>query len=363
MELLIGHTGAPTAVLNRSVAGFIEEASDCRIRAFRDGPDGLLSGDWMPVEVSTLPDESRPGSHLGGGRRSTTEADITKMVDRIESAGINALVLIGGNGTMALLHAIEAAAHRRGLALSCVGIPKTIDNDLLGTDPAPGYASAASFVARTVADSARDHAAMRSIEPVRIIETMGRSTGWLTLAGSFAFDSEFRAHMVWLPEQQWDPEAFLRHVDSCLSRHDRALVVVSEGVAPDLTEDPIQDSNHATLLRGGVARTLAALVSAALDVPARGEVLGTIQRSASWAVSRFDAEVARESGRRAAALVRAGTSGVMADASGQPHPLGVVAGAVRSVPTRWRTPDPEDLSDFHAWLRPLISPLVHLNEE
>jgi len=370
MRLVIGQTGAPTAVVNRSVAGFVDQASAAEVLLARGGPDALVRAALDPLPPGGLPADEveRGGSWLGGGRRGMTPEDVDAVVTGLAEREVDGLCLVGGNGTMALLDAVARRAAARGMPLRTVGVPKTIDNDLDGVDHAPGYASAARYVSTTVQDIARDHRAMASIEPVRIVETMGRATGWLALAATLPVpgDDEHVVHRVHLPELGFAVEEFLADVAGLVERRGRALVVVSEGVAAELTALPIHAANHATLLVGGVARRLAELVTTELGLPARGEVLGVAQRCASHLVSAADAAEAVEVGRLAAhtLLDRTAPTEVMVGVQRRPEPgyrphhplvpLADVASRVRTVPERWRHRDPADLGDFHTWLAPLV---------
>lgn len=371
MRVVIGQTGAPTAVVNRSVAGFLDRAGGHEVLVARGGPDALVRAALDPLPPGGLPADEvgRGGSWLGGGRRATTPEDVDAIVAGLAGRGVEGLCLVGGNGTMALLDAVARRAAERGAPLRTVGIPKTIDNDLEGVDHAPGYPSAARYVSTTVQDIARDHRAMSSIEPVRVVETMGRASGWLALAATLPVpgDDEHVVHRVHLPELGFDVEEFLPDVAGLVERRGRALVVVSEGVAADLTATPIHAANHTTLLVGGVGRRLAELVTNRLGLPARGEVLGAAQRCASNLVSAADTGEAVDVGRLAAAALLDGSAptAVMVGLQRRPGPgyrphhplvpLADVASRVRTVPERWRRRDPADLGDFHTWLTPLVT--------
>lgn len=373
MKVLIGQTGAPTAVVNRSLVGFLDAVEGHQVALVRGGPDILVDGphpllsDLSPGERPGPETSAAAGSWLGGGRRSIDAGDVTTIVDRLVTSGIGGVALIGGNGTMALLAALAAEADRRGAGTIFVGIPKTIDNDLAGTDHTPGFPSAAAFLARTVTDLGRDHAAMAGVERVRVVETMGRDTGWLALAATHArHDPAFAADLVLLPEMEFSPEDFLARVDDVVTARGRALVVVSEGVAPELTRQPIRDRNHTQLIHGGLSRALASLVAEQLGLTARGEVIGTLQRSASAAVSTVDAREATTVGRLAGEwlLSTDGPRNVMVSLTPEREPVYrggfapvdlATAGAVeRAVPQRWRHHDPTQLETFHDWLQPLI---------
>ncbi|SCL32439.1 6-phosphofructokinase 1 [Micromonospora pallida] len=368
MRLLIGQTGAPTSVVNASLRGFLAGAEGHDVLALRGGPDGLVDGRFTPVTLADVPPEwtRRGGSWLGAGRRAVTDDDLDAAVATLAEHRVDGVALIGGNGTMALLGALTDRAERAGLPLYTVGIPKTVDNDLVGVDHCPGFGSAARYLTTVVPDLARDHAAMRSIEPVRIVETLGRSVGWLALAATWHREDPAHApHLVLLPEVPFDRAEFLRRIADTLDAHGRAFVVTSEGAARELTDEPFDAVNHTRILMGGVSRRLAALVTAELGVVARGEVLGMVQRSAGALASEVDRREAAEAGRRAARLLAEQATGLMVGlhrtgtdpyaAGYDPVPLADVAGRTRPVPPEWCTTDPADLDDFHRWLAPLVT--------
>ena len=379
MKVLIGQTGAPTAVVNRSLGGFLGAVEGHQVAVVRGGPDALVNGphpllaDFAADEVPGPETFTAAGSWLGGGRRSIDARDVTAIVERLVTSEVVGVSLIGGNGTMALLVALAVETQRQGAEINFVGIPKTIDNDLAGTDHTPGFPSTARFLARTVTDLVRDHAAMAGVEQVRIVETMGRDTGWLALAATYArHDPGFAPDLVLLPELEFSAEEFLNRVAAVVEAKGRALVVVSEGVAPELSRQPIHDRNHTQLIHGGLSRALATLVAERLGLTARGEVIGTVQRSASSAVGAIDAREAEAVGRLAGEWLLApdGPRDVMVSLTPDRSPdyrsdftpvdLAEVGGVVRSVPTEWRHHDPTRLEAFHDWLQPLIDPVACL---
>lgn len=361
MTVAIAQTGAPTAVVNRSLAGFIDAVGAEPLLFGRGGPNALVDGAFTR-EVPSASELQRAGSWLRGGRRAVTSDDLDVIVENLEKAGVTSLSLIGGNGTMAFLGAISARAQRRGVALRVVGIPKTIDNDLVGVDHTPGFPSAARFLASTITDMGRDHEAMSSVEKVRVVEAMGRDTGWLALAGSYyAHDPEYAADLVLTPERSFDLEQYFAEVDRIVSGKGRALVIVSEGVAPELTQQPVKAQNHTQLIHGGIARVLAQATAERLGVTARGEVLGTAQRCNSALVSPIDADEAYRLGAAAGSwlLDAEGPTDVMAGIDGDgvitPVALTDVGGHVRHVPDEWISHDPRELGSFHTWLSRLVA--------
>lgn len=361
MTIAIAQTGAPTAVVNRSLAGVMDAVGDTSVLFARGGPDALVDG-ILTSDRPARADLERTGSWLRGGRRAVTSEDLDAIVENLARAGVTALALIGGNGTMAFLDAIAARARDSDSELRVVGIPKTIDNDIVAVDHTPGFPSAARYLAATVADMARDHEAMAGIEKVRIVEVMGRDTGWLALAASFHdHDPEHFADLVLIPEIAFDLDAVLADIDRVLAARGRAFVIVSEGVAPELTRQPVKAQNHTQLIQGGIARVLAHATSDVLGVTARGEVLGTAQRCNSALISPIDAREARRLGEMAGRwLVEIdGPTGVMAaldpEGGAVELPLADVGGRVRAVPPDWCSTDPRDLRAFHTWLSPLVA--------
>lgn len=361
MTIAIAQTGAPTAVVNRSLAGFIDGVGSASVLFGRGGPDALVAGD-LTSERPSDDELRRTGSWLRGGRRAITSDDLDAIVSSLDRSGVTGLSLIGGNGTMAFLDAISTRARERGTSLRTVGIPKTIDNDIVGIDHSPGFASAARYLASTITDMARDHEAMVSVEKVRIVEVMGRDTGWLALAASFHdHDPEYAADLVLTPEGAFDLDAFIAEVDRMLQAKGRAFVIVSEGVAPELTQQPVKEQNHTRLIHGGISRVLAQAASDALGVTSRGEVLGTAQRCNSALMSPVDAREAQLLGETAAAWLSdpSGPTDVMVGLGGDGAivtlPLADIGGRVRYVPENWQSSHPRDLTSFHAWLSPLVA--------
>src|SRR5699024_4930211 len=255
--------------------GFIDAVGSEPVLFGRGGPEALVEGRFTDVRPSE--DELlRTGSWLRGGRRAVTSDDLDAIVENLERRGVTGLSLIGGNGTMAFLDAIANRATEHGSNLRTVGIPKTIDNDIVRIDHTPGFASAARYLAATITDMVRDHEAMASVEKLRIVEVMGRDTGWLALAGSFHDHApEHAADIVITPERAFEVDQFIADIDEVLRMKGRAHVIVSEGVAPELTLQPVKAQIHAQLMQGGVARVRAEKASTVVGITARGEVLGT----------------------------------------------------------------------------------------
>jgi 6-phosphofructokinase 1 len=214
-----------------------------------------------------------------------------------------------------------------GHELAVIGIPKTVDNDLAETDHAPGFGSAARFVATAVRDVGKDLESMRNFEAVRVLETMGRNVGWLAVSGAYLKERpEDPPHLIYVPEREFVQDEFLKEVKETHEAYGYAVVVVSEGLGGGAKSD--SGEHLRSPLLGGVSRELAQLVGEELGLSARGELLGMVQRSCSLAVSKRDREEARLLGARAAGLMRARVSGVMLSLIGEdlsPYPANLSA--------------------------------------
>ena len=363
-KIAIGQAGGPTAVMNESLFGFLEEAlHDHEVYGVINGLQGLDEERFVAFEdpathyrrIATM-----PGAWLGAGRWPSREEDFERYVGNLKRKDVRGLALIGGNGTMWACRGLERAAGRMGYALSVVGIPKTVDNDLAGTDHAPGFASAARFVATMVRDIGKDLESMRNFESVRVLETMGRNVGWLALSAGYLKERpEDPPHLIYIPERPFDPDEFIDSVRETHRAYGYAVAVVSEGLVPTTTETGL-----ASPVLGGVSRELAHRVREETGLPARGELLGMGQRSYSLSVSDRDRREARILGARAAETLRAGRSGVMLalHRTGKPHyeveieevPLDQVAGIERPLPEEWICTLDKMPEEFRVWLEPLV---------
>jgi len=236
-NLLVLQGGGPTAVLNTTLFGVIDEARNSkaipRLYGARWGIQGLVQSDFVELtdisanEVSAL--KTAPGASLGTSRVKASDAEMTRMIDALARLDIRYLLLIGGNGSLRGADAIAQAAEENGYDLRVIGIPKTIDNDIPGTDRCPGFGSAARYAAQTVRDLGMD---VRSLpQPVSIYETMGRSVGWLAGATALGkLDDRSAPHLIYLPEQPFELDRFLGNLDRVVRQLGYAIVVVAEGI-------------------------------------------------------------------------------------------------------------------------------------
>lgn len=364
-KVAIGQAGAGTVVVNASLFGFLEEAvTDHEVYGVINGLQGLSEDHLVPITNSVV-DRYRsaafaPGAWLGAGRWPANEEDFDRCISNLRKRDVHRLVLIGGNGTMWSCLQLEQAAAKARYELAILGVPKTVDNDLMETDHAPGFGSAARFVAAITRDIGRDLYAVRNFESVRVLETMGRNVGWLALSsGYLKREPEEPPHLIYVPEQAFSQDSFLREIEETERAYGYAVAVVSEGIPSHGTDNHLASPNL-----GGVAGKLSDLVSKELGLPARGESLGMGQRSYSLSVSERDRQEARMLGTEAVIRLRAGCSGVMlglARISTVPYEVGIrnvpfdrVAGIERHLPEEWLVSSERMHEEFQSWLEPLV---------
>ncbi len=310
-RIAIGQAGGPTAVINTSLAGFIENLpGDTELYTVENGYEGLAESKIQKADrkriEKILDAKYDSGACLGSGRYEFTEDKIVRAVKNLKAYGMDSLAFIGGNGTMAALEKKEEIARAEGMDLQVLGIPKTVDNDLGMTDHAPGFGSAAKHVAYSVRDISRDLESMRNFEKVRILETMGRNAGWLAAAAGALMEEE--KCIICLPEQKISLKSMADEVRERLKSQETLVVVVSEGVEWDGANPISQAIIGGRVVLGGAATYLQEALSAKLGMFVRSENLGISQRALSLSVSETDRQEAYLVGAKAAKLLEENVS-------------------------------------------------------
>ena len=317
-KAVIGQSGGPTAVINKSLVGFIKEATKSNfdeILGARHGISGMLNEDF--VDLASL-NESQlygigktPSAALGSVRRKPTDSDIEKLISIFEKSNIRNFFYIGGNDSAETANLISKGAEEIGYEMKAFHIPKTIDNDLLETDHTPGYGSAARFVAHAFQG---DDAEMRSLKGIKINVLMGRHAGWLTAASTLGKSSEEDGpHLVYLPEKPFEVDGFVKDIRSVYESLGRCVVAVSEGIQSSEGEYFLQtyaknagsslagqkDSHGNIQLSGSglLGDTLASIVNENIEkARVRADTFGYLQRSFIADVSEVDADEAERVG-------------------------------------------------------------------
>ena len=379
-NLMIVQGGGPTAVLNTSLSAVISEAQRQpdiqRIYGARFGVKGLVHPeltdltDLMPAQLMRL--RETPGAALGTSRYCPGEGDLKKLVGTLRDHEIGSLLFIGGNGTMRGAEVVSAFCKSEGLSIRVAGVPKTVDNDIGLTDRCPGYGSAARYIASVTRELGAD---IRSLpQPVTILETMGRSVGWIAAAASLARSEEGDApHLVYIPELPFELDSFLSDLDRTVTKLGWAVVVVAEGIRKSdgslvyETNDSSQSDPLKRPMTGGVAQHLASIVGQRLRIRCRSEKPGLLGRVSMAHVSAQDVEDAALVGQAGVQGLVSGSSDTMVALNPlQESALGAVrlvplaeAGVERPIPTRFLQAGDIPLSDsFLEYVRPLIGKLT-----
>lgn len=379
-NLLILQGGGPTPVVNATLASALTQAysrGKRKILGARHSIEGLISNQLVdlsnhtPAQVKRL--SRTPGAALGSSRVKATEQELESIINRLRKLDIHEALFIGGNGTMRAAHAFSDFCRGERYELRIIGVPKTIDNDIQGTDRCPGYGSAARYVAQSTRDLGMDVRALP--QPVSIFETMGRSVGWLAAASAMAKrDEQDAPQLVCLPEIPFVVDKFLAALDRILKKQSWAIVVVCEGIrnsAGNAVYEPPDRLQADALKRpmpGGVARHLAKIVTRELKVRCRDEKPGLIGRASMLHASTQDLADAEFVGSAAVCALDGGHSDKMVSLSplrgaGEPAstlvPLASVTGSDRLVPQDWLCDGDVPVNrKFLEYAQPLIGELL-----
>lgn len=366
MRVVLGQFGAPTAVLNASLYGVADGFRDQNVELYGavGGAFGLLQSQFAPFtedleSLSWL--KSTPGAALRAGRHADFSSVVDQAVENLRRFGADGLVVMGGNGTMGLGHSIHEAAKTKGYSLQVVGVPKTIDNDILGIDHAPGFPSAANFVIKAVRDLTLDLEAMVGFEQVRVVEVMGRKAGWLAAAAVLAPVPKDKAPIVLLPERPLQWQRVLTEIKQRVNEVGSALVVVSEGVRDEsgqlVTQAGEMREKSSYSMLGGIGGQIATSLRNDLGYGVRYENLGLLQRC--WAESAVptDIENALRLGREGARVMLKGASGIMVGLAPGGSSNGLIELALQQVAAGERTMNELELKLDDAlknWLKSLV---------
>ena len=383
---IVGQSGGPTSVINASLAGVFES---CKNRGAQvvygmcNGVAGLLEENVVDLSQYLTDDldiellKRTPSSFLGSCRYKLPdwhedEAVYKKLFAILEKLDIGYFFYIGGNDSMDTIGKLADYGNRVQSSIRFMGVPKTIDNDLMVTDHTPGYGSAAKYIGVVMKEIIRD-ATVYGTKYVTIVEIMGRNAGWLTAAAALAKAEDCEGvDMICLPEVPFNVDHFVEKVERMQKEKPSIVIAVSEGVK---LEDgryvcELADDVHAVDAFGhkaltGTARFLANTVARRLDTKTRCIELSTLQRCAGHLTSRTDITEAYQVGGAAAKAAFEGHTGEMVALdriSNAPyqcgtslHPISEVANLEKKVPLEWVNADHTAMTDeFLAYALPLV---------
>ena len=372
-------SGGPTPVINRSLFGICDEADKSGaftgILGAQGGVEGVLDNRlfdlasvskeaWQSIAVA-------PGAALGTTRKKFTDADLGQVIHFIERREITHWLIIGGNDSASTAMTVGAAAKGAGLDLAVLLVPKTVDNDLVGTDHSPGYGSAARFVAAATQGAGRDAEAMGPAAPITVIEVAGRDSGWLAAASVLGKHySRDAPHVLVTPETPFDASQVLSGIEDAYRQFGFAVAAIQENVRDQngrpLIGDgtPLHVDDFGNEYHEGAGRYFTTLVAGHLNVRVRYDRPGTIQRSMAELVSSVDAREAEEVGRAAVRHALDGETNRMVSlvrVSDDPYasetgltPLEPVAGAHKTMPAEFLDSGGMPTGAFIEYARPLI---------
>lgn len=387
---IVGQSGGPTAVINASLYGVVYEALNREdifgnVYGMINGIEGFLHDqlmDMKPLDASGELEliKTTPGSYLGSCRYKLPEdlndAVYPELFKKFEKYNIGYFFYIGGNDSMDTVSKLSRYAASVNSDIRFMGLPKTIDNDLVLTDHTPGFGSAAKYVASTVREIAIDASVYDNKQSVTIVEIMGRHAGWLTAASALArkFEND-NPVLIYLPEVAFDQDAFIEKIKSSLETTSNLVVCISEGIhTADGTficelgsEVGVDTFGHKMLTGSG--KYLENLVKERLGVKVRSVELNVSQRCSSAMLSKADQKEAIASGSFGVTAAIKGETGKMVAFKRQ-SPLTLDADYVlnyatedvneicnkeKTVPLEWISEDGSDVTEaFLAYARPLV---------
>lgn len=392
-NVIVGQSGGPTAVINASLYGVVYEALNREdtlgtVYGMVNGIEGFLHDtimDMKPLELSGELEliKTTPGSYLGSCRYKLPE-DLNdevypKLFEKFESYNIGYFFYIGGNDSMDTVSKLSRYAEQINSDIRFIGVPKTIDNDLVLTDHTPGFGSAAKYVASTVREIAIDASVYDNKKSVTIVEIMGRHAGWLAassvLARKFEGDNPV---LIYLPEVAFDQDAFIEKVKTALETTPNLVVCISEGINDgngtfvcELASDVGVDTFGHKMLTGS-GKYLENLVKERLGVKVRSIELNVCQRCSSAMLSKADQKEAIASGAYAVTCALKGETGKMiaftrtnddftSDTSNDylidyvTEDVNLICNQEKTVPLEWITNDGSDIGvEFIRYASPLI---------
>lgn len=384
-NVLVAQSGGPTTVINSSLAGVIAGAlADQKVNKIygaRHGIVGVLKEDLVALDEVFGGNEEllgqlkiTPSMYLGSCRhklanidQSTEEYD--KIFEVFETYHIGYFFYIGGNDSMDTVAKLSKYAEEKGKKINIIGVPKTIDNDLVGIDHTPGFGSAAKYIATSFLEMAHD-TYIYNTDSVLIVEVMGRNAGWLTASAALARNSyQVAPHLIYLPEVVFSSEEFLNEVRRLVKEKHQVIVAVSEGIKDENGEylsaksATVDGFGHAQL--SGTGKYLEELVKNEIGCKVRSVELNVLQRCAAHTSSLTDIEEAFLLGKEAVRKAAEGHTSkmvILTRTSNAPYTVeygtidvAEVANHEKKIPREWINEAGNDVTEeLVEYIRPLI---------
>lgn len=385
-NLLMGQSGGPTAVINASLYGAVYAARNQKdsfgsVYGMLNGIEGFLDDRYIDMESVKKAGQlelikTTPGSYLGSCRYRLPENlddEVYRVIFRkLKDCNVGYFLYIGGNDSMDTISKLSRYAKKTGSEIKFVGIPKTIDNDLVGTDHAPGYGSAAKYIASTVREIVLDASVYDNKASVTIVEIMGRNAGWL--AASCVLARKFKGDnpaLIYLPETVFNQEAFIQKVKQNLEINPNLVVCISEGIHDEngvfICElaNKVEKDTFGHKMLTGAGKYLENLMKERIGVKTRSIELNVNQRCSAELLSEVDLKEAIAVGEFGVKSVRKGTTGkmvILKRTNYDPYrveysvaDIGDICNKEKAFPLEWITEGGTNISEeFIEYAKPLI---------
>lgn len=385
---IVGQSGGPTSVINSSLAGVMAAAKKSEqistLYGMHFGIEGFMNEDlWdLSKHDQSVIDGLRktPSSALGSSRHKLQDEDFPVILNVLKKFDIRYFFLIGGNDTMDTVHRVEEYCRREGYELYGIGIPKTVDNDLYGTDHTPGFASAARYNALSVQQAGALAKDMRKVDQFVVYQTIGRDAGWLAAATVLAKKEESDApHLIYCPERVFDADKFLEDAKACIEKYGWVSVVVSEGlkyadgtpVSAAKDSDKFGNTEFGAMGGASVGLNVHKMLSDNLGLRGEFQITESLIMSAIDRAVPEDLQRAFDCGSKAVELAEKGTSGVMVSIQRVEKngfvtfelgtaPLSDVAVRAKAMPDSYINEEGNFVTgEFLDYIKPLIEELPH----
>ena len=367
-------SGGPTSVINTSLYGAIKEAQKhpeiSHIYGSLNGIDGLLNDNIIDLgaeEEETIElFKQTPGAVLGTTRHKLPKdlhhEEYSRIIETLKKHNIGYVFVNGGNDSMDTCYKLSLLAKELNMDLKVMGVPKTVDNDLAETDHSNGFGSAAKYVVNTTREIIADAQSYKRYKGY-IIEIMGRNAGWLTAATDL-LPEEARPDLIYLPENKFDTEAFVKKFGEIYEKKGICVVAISEGLEFERDETNVKVDSFGHKQLGGAGSDLAKLLNARLGISIRAIELSLPQRAFSFLTSKVDSEEAEACGREAVRHAVEGMTGHMIaikrvsdapyKAELKPVDISKIANVERKVPASMMKDDSHMDKSFRSYCEPLI---------
>jgi len=325
---IIGQSGGPTSVVNSSLCGLIQEGLKSKkiknVLGMRYGIIGFMKGEIVDLGkedhqvIKTL--RQTPSSALGSCRYILKDEDFPLIMKQLKKYNIRYFFLIGGNDTMDTINRIEKYCREDNYELRAIGVPKTVDNDLYGTDHVPGFASAARYVCLSVQQAGRLARDMQRVDKYVILQTVGRDTGWLAASAVLAKKRESDApHLIYIPERPLSRKRFISDIKKCIEKNGWVSIVCGEGirwedgtlVASTQAKDEFLNIEFGAMGGVSAALNLHRLINQETKYRGEFQITESLSMCAIDRASKIDLEEAYACGVKAIKLAEESASGIM----------------------------------------------------